>query len=62
MTLVELRALVDEVRCRDTRLGAILAILLDKVAALDREIKELHRSADKGLTVTSHDDKLPPIE
>jgi len=47
MTLAELRALVDGVRGRDTQIGAILAILLDKIAALEREIKELRDAAEK---------------
>ena len=55
MTAAELRELIEEQRCRDTQLGAILAILLDKMAALDREIKEL-----KGLTVTSDGGTVSP--
>lgn len=55
MTAAELRELIEEQRCRDTQLGAILTILLDKVVALDREIKEL-----KGLTVTSDGGRVLP--
>lgn len=55
MTAAELRDLIEEQRCRDAQLGAILTILLDKVVSLDREINEL-----RVLTVTSDGGKVSP--